>query len=320
MKTLKQLSKKLALAGHEHVLVVVTAMAVRSYQYEGPILKDVQVIAQCIKRSLSDVPANYGTAGKRFGKQCFSAKISELGVPANIVKRYDDLVVAIEPGSTSALGLFFPGKNTIQLTYSPAMVDATTTNFKSMFRGLDVVIEHELRHFVDYCTGLHLADLLKPQDRKDGSFDQYYNTELELDARLTALYLKADTLFRGSAILALQGHVDKMSKQQHNQLKDFNAFWSWLIGFDVKLDSLAAMQHGLSRENWKEAEGKSKEFWKFLREEYGMAFKAIPVQEVTPAMKTAWLKLVEKSKHASTEDASTDSTTKKAITKIAGKK
>jgi hypothetical protein len=141
---------------------------------------------------------------------------------------------------------------------------------------------------------------------------------LELDALLTALYLKADTLFRGSAILALQGHVDAMSKQQHNQLRDFDAFWSWLIDYDKKLGGVAAMQHGLSKLNWKEAEGKSREFWKFLREEYGMAFKAVAVKEVTPAMKTAWLRLVEKAKRGQATEP-VDSATKKTITKIARK-
>lgn len=287
---LRKLSQQLATAGIKHV--VVEAMAVRPYTYEAPILKDVREMAQAIRRSLKNVPANYVHKGYLRRKPVYEAMLSELGVPKEVMSRYPDLCVTIAPGTDASQGYFSPTLNTIQLTYSQAMVDATIVDYRPVFRGLDVVIEHELRHYVDYSSGLHKAAMHEIKDGiKDSSYTGYYSQEHEIDARLTSLFLKVNTLFKGSALLALNNKVDTMTKEHRALLLNFNAFWLWLLKYDRKLSIESIAERHLTREAMIETEGKSKEFWKFMREEYGMAFRIVKADEVTPAQKKAWIAL-----------------------------
>lgn len=288
--TLAALSHKLARVGHKHIIV--EAMAVRSYKYEGPILKDVHTIAQVIRKSLKDVPGNYRKTYKVRGKQAYEAKISQLGVPADLIKRYSDLTVVIGPGTSKAQGMFIPKQDTISLTYSFAMIDETVIDFRPALRSLDVVIEHELRHYVDFHTGLHRDAMMQNSGNEDSSYTGYYSQELEVDARLTALFLKINRLFRGSALLALNNKIDSMTKEHRTMLTSFDKFWTWLVVYDRKMASGASMDaRFLSTEALMESKGKSEEFWKFLREEYGMAFRLVKASEVTPAQKKAWTEL-----------------------------
>lgn len=299
---LHKLSRQLTTAGVKHVIV--EAMAVRPYQQEAPVLKDVHDMAQAIRRSLKNVPENYTRTGTLRRKPVYEAMLSSLGVPAEITKRYPDLTVTIAPGTDSAHGFFSPTLNTIQLTYSPAMIDETVVDYRNAFRGLDVVIEHELRHYVDHSTGLHREAMKKIKDGiKDDSFTGYYAQEHEIDARLTSLFLKVNTLFKGSALMALNNKVDAMSKEHRSLLLDFPAFWAWLLKYDRKLSLASIDTRYLPREALLETEGKSKEFWKFMREEYGMAFRIVKASEVTPAQKKAWVALHKEANKTSQEDA-----------------
>ena len=275
---------------------VVTGMAVRSYRVEGPILKDVHTMAQLIKRSLLDVRKNYNFGGNIVRKPVFQSSLSELGCPASILKTYGDLVISIQPGESRALGLYYPTLGKIVITYSPSSVDDTVTDFRSALRGFDLVIEHELRHFCDHRLGIH--DLGKKDENPDsGSFKEYYNKEHEIDARLTSLFVRVDTLFRGSAIMALKGKIDALSKEHHNLLKgSFDSFLSWLYKKDRETGINAITISCLTPWTTGQIEGKSNEFWKFLIEEYGMALRVTKKEEVTPDQKRAWVNLMNSTK------------------------
>jgi hypothetical protein len=306
---LQEVSKHLVSAGVKHVIV--TAMAVRSYKKEGPWLEDIHTMAQCIRRSLKNVPENYSRPHNYQNRQpsvmrvsnykvspkpVYEAQLRSLGCPKDVLDKYGDLLIRIEPGTGDARGVFYkPGsaepEAVIVLTYVGNMVDSTVVDYSTVFRGLSSTIEHELRHFVDYSTGTHkkAMDTLK----EDLTFADYYNHEHELDARLTALFVKIAQLFRGSALLAIQKNVvDAMSKSHHDLLKNGKeAFYRFCREYDVKSGQRAMLSNILTKEMQAEAEGKCHEFYEYLRVKYGMALRAVRKEDVTKEMKDAWADL-----------------------------
>lgn len=290
--------------GQTHV--VVTAMAVRSYKVEGPILEDVHEMAQIIKKSLKNVPGNYKETTKNYfgvgaarNKPRYISTLEELGASEELVKKYGTLIVVIEPGGNDSLGTFYrpqPGIDaaTISLTYSPAMIDDSVVNYESAFRGLSQTIEHELRHYVDFATGIGKKSM--ENKGREASYSDYYNLEHELDARLTALFINIARLIRGSALLALKNKIDSMSKKHHELLKNGeDNFYRFLLSYDNSSKHNAMVQYLLNDTMKKEAEGKCKEFYKYLFEKYAMALKAVKKEDVTPAMKKAWADLHKES-------------------------
>lgn len=179
----------------------------------------------------------------------------------------------------------------ISLTYSPDMIDDSIVNYESALRGLVGVIEHELRHFVGYSIGID-KEAMDNFTRPDTSFTDYYNKEYELDARLTALFISIARLVRGSALLAIQNKVDSMSKTHHELLKNGpEHFYRFCLTHDRKSEHKAMLDHILTPEMKKEAEGKCKEFYKYLFEKYAMALRAVKKEDVTKDMKAAWTDL-----------------------------
>lgn len=298
--SISRISDFMTSKGQTHV--VVTAMAVRSYKVEGPLLEDIHEMAQVIRRSLKNVPANYTFTSKNYygkgaarNKPRYVATLEELGLSEELVKKYGPLKITIEPGDAAAVGMYYrpqPGlaDHVISLTYSPAMIDDSVVNYESAFRGLSATIEHELRHFVDYVTGIGKKSM--DEKGRSVSYNDYYNLEHELDARLTALFITIARLVRGSALLALKNKVDSMSKKHHELLKNGeNNFYKFILEYDYSSKHNAIVHSMLNETMRKEAEGKCKEFYKYLFEKYAMALRAVKKEDVTPAMKKAWADL-----------------------------
>lgn len=307
---LHKLSLQLACAGVRSY--VVEAMAVRSREYEVPILEDVHAMAQCIRRALKNVPGNFDTHDN-YKKPYFTSKLSLLGCDKNIIKKYGDLDIAILPGTSNASAMFYPKALAIHLTYVPSMVDSTIIDYRPVLRSLDTAIEHELRHFVDYVTGLHKKAMDDLSRNPDKSHTGYYSSEHEIDARLTSLFIKINSLFKGSALLALQGKIDAMTKKHRELLmNDYVGFWSWILDEDRKLSIRSIDARYLDKPAQDEVYGKTHEFWMFLKEAYGMALRIVKADKVTKQQKKAWDKL-----HAELRTRSVDQTALKVITKIA---
>lgn len=292
-----------------------TAMAVRSYKYEVPVMNDVHMISQCILRALKDVPSNFIKQAGRYPE--YEQNISKLGCPKELVEKYSDLDVTITRGSGSALA-YFVKPNTIILQYVPGLVDDATKDYRSALRGLDVVITHETRHFVDYNSNLHRKAIDAKKDVSDSSFKGYWNKEYEIDARLTSLLLRVDRLYKGSALLALQGKVDALTKEHRKLLLGrFFDFFIYLASVDSKLSVQNLSLHLLDAEGRKEVEGKCEEFFKYLKIEYGMALKTVKSDQVTNEMKKAWTELHQQlQKQGSRDRVQNDSDDKAQIKKI----
>lgn len=292
---LNAIASELKRSGIAHRVV---GMAVRSYKYEGPIIKDVHVMARAVKKMILDVPGNMTLRSYERGKPVYTCRLSKLDVPESLVSvtkesKYGDLYIELAPSDKSAVAWFIPPE-TIRLMYSSAGVDDKTVDFRPYLAGFDQAVEHEIRHFCDEVLKTHKS---KSLDRThEGSYAEYYNYEHEIDARLTSLFVRVDMLFRGSSLMALQGRVDAMSKSHHMLLKSgFDAFFAWLKSYSNKvgIDCFSMIKY--TAENREEVVGKCKEFYKFLHEEYGMALRVVKSDEVTPAQKKAWKALLESS-------------------------
>lgn len=293
---LQALASDLASSGIKHKVV---GMAVRSYKYEGPIIKDVHVMSRAVKKMLLDVPGNMDLKGTKQGKPVYTCLLGDLDVPSALVSnaedsKYGNLEIELSPADKSAVAWFIPPSK-IQLMYSSAGVDFKTVDFRPYLAGFDQAVEHELRHFCDEVLKTHKS---KHSDRThEGSYSEYYNYEHEIDARLTSLFVKVDMLFRGSSLLVLQGKIDSMSKSHHNLLKaGFDSFLDWLRTYSNKVGVDCFTMFKYTAENRKDVVGKCEEFYKFLIEEYGMALRVVKADSVTPEQTRAWKELLESSK------------------------
>lgn len=280
-----------------------TAMAVRQKSFEAPIISLVVDIEKHIVRSLKSVPQFYAyspnSVGK--GKMLWVSKLGKIWKDAPAP--YCDLFIEITDVRTTAMGVFqrnpsfdpmaragtreaSPG--VVRIYTSPGVYAPGKEDYLKDLRGLNRVLSHEIRHCVDFCYDTdEFRTAPKPQDPKR-DYRGYYNVEHELDARLTALFVRINSSFRGSALLALKSKIDDLSRKHRELLMDVNAFVPWVRKYDADkgLDSLNPNVMNPEKDN--EANGKIRVFHEYLVDEYGMALKAIPKSEVTPARSEKW--------------------------------
>lgn len=288
---------------------VVTSMAVRSYKYEGEIIKDIHSMSRIIKMAFKDAPRYMNRdssfkAGAPAYAQTFEYLAKNLGTASDvkISDKYKemngDIIVTLVPAASKDAGMaYFIYPNMIQISYAVSMLGAQSkhvTDFLPYLRGFDIAVEHELRHLVDSFKKTYGSGKL-PNTKKTGSMSEYFNFEHEIDARITSLFVKLDQQFRGSALLALQGKVDAASKEHHKMLKaNRDAFYLYCRRMDDKYDTQVVVM--LTPENLEEVYGKCHEFQKFLIEEYGMALRVTKTGDITPAQRKAWTALLESTK------------------------
>lgn len=277
------------------------AMAVRNYKIEEPIYKEVAALEHSIRRSLHP---------RRFSATYVPLSRNKQGVPSyrawfdnlpdmrpDLREKYKNYSVLIEPSYTMNMGLFDKGGQLIQITFNPNAF-FPGMDLRTIMIRLDEVLLHELRHLVDDMNKTHK----QPWKHFDPSSDyhNYYNSEHEVDARVTALFLTVNKLFLGSARKLLkENKVDVVTKQHNQALMSVENFMKYMKAIDAELAGRPenrVYNSRLTTENTEEVEGKTREFWKLMREDYGMALRSVLKEDVTEDMRTKWLALLESTK------------------------
>lgn len=276
-------------------LKTAVAMAVRNYKVEEPVYKEVQDLELAIRKSVHPTRfyTNYDIVGmNKAGHPTFVCFFKHLpGLRDDLKQKYNKYFVQIEPSYTMADG-YFSG-NMIALTYNPNAY-FPKCKMKELIVSLNSTLSHELRHLVDDMNGTFAVPWKTIDPNKD--YAGYYNSEHEVEARVTALFLIVNKLIMVSAKKLLKdGFVDTVTKTHNKILKDFDSFFKYLKAIDKEMRA-NVFGTQLSVENYEEVEGKSREFWKLMREDYGMALRSIESTEVTEDMKAKWLALMESTK------------------------
>ena len=278
---------------------VATAMAVRSIDTEGPIIRDCHLISQIIYASMRDVQKNdWDITRNTYTGLRFQNKLSRIPDAKPYVERYGDLSILVDLGEANSSGTFSLVTKTLTLHYKRGSVTENTANLKAVLTTSGTLV-HELRHWIDSVVTPENAKTMRSPVNGETGYAAYYNQEHEIDARCADLFVRVDLGLLGGAVRVLQGKVDSFTKVYHEALASTDKFFDFVLRTDVAFARTGQAHQALARhlitdEMWEEVKGKVGEFYKLMFDEYGMAFRNTDKGSVTGKRMAAWksLKLV----------------------------
>lgn len=267
----------------------------------GPVIRDCYVISQIILAGLREAP-KYAD-NKDFNKErtpVFISALSKFPGAEPYVQRYGNLNIVVKQGEDRSTGSYYPRRTKLELYYKRKSVGVMTSNLKALLTADAGTLQHELRHWIDDVTDAkkHIA-LNNPKDPQVFGFAAYYSQEHEVDARLADLLIRVDMGFMGAAIKVLRGKADSDTPMFYEALKSVGNFQQFVLRVDrafaqKSLSVGQALQRDLLPEDvFAEALGKIDKFYKLMYDDYGMAFRVTPKQDVTSRRTAAWKSLKE---------------------------
>lgn len=266
---------------------------------DGPTIRDCYLVSQVILSGLRESTKYADDPEFNLArKPVFQAQLSAFPGAAPYVNRYGNLLVSVTQGESTETGYYKPSTHKLMLHYKRGSVGPETTNLKSVLTSDPGTLQHELRHWIDDVTdpAKHTALITSKQPETHG-FAAYYSQEHEVDARLADLLIRVDTGFMGAAIKVLRGESDADTPMFYEALKSATNFQKFVLRVDKAFSRKfiqvgpALQQNLLTPEAWSDALAKIDEFYKLMYDDYGMAFRVTPKQNVTPKRTVAWKSL-----------------------------